>query len=419
MMRVENVIVGAGPYGLSIAAHFRHHAMEALVIGRPMESWRAHMPAGMVLKSEAFASSLSDPQDRYTVERFFKSRGMPYRKVGNPLSAAHFIQYAHWFRQNAAPDVEDVRLVALRQAENGFALELDDGRTVSAKRVILATGHKDYKRVPPQLANLPAELVSHPVQHDDLMPLADRDVTIIGAGQSALETAALLRELGASVRVVVRAAAVAWNEDPNADRSALGRLRNPDAGLGAGWYSLAISELPSLFHRLPLATRDRIYRTGWGPSGAWWLKARMGDTPILTSRALRDATEKNGKVHLSVESGGSIETIETDHVIAATGYKVDLARHAFLDPALRARIDAFDGSPRLKPSFETSVPGLYFVGLPSAQSFGPVMRFVYGTKHAAAILMRHLRPVTRRSVAPQRASAPVAALGARSSSPRP
>jgi len=419
MMRVENVIVGAGPYGLSIAAHFRHHAMETLVIGRPMESWRAHMPGGMVLKSEPFASNLSDPQGQYTVERFFKLRGMPYRKVGNPLSAAHFIQYADWFRQNAAPDVEDVRLVALRQAENGFTLDLDDGRTVAAKRVILATGHKDYKRVPPQLANLPAELVSHPVQHDDLTALADKDITIIGAGQSALETAALLGELGASVRVVVRAASVAWNEDPNADRSTLGQLRNPDAGLGAGWYSLAISELPTLFHRLPLATRDRIYRTGWGPSGAWWLKARIGDTPILTARSLRDATEKNGKVLLSVESGGRTETIETDHVIAATGYKVDLARHAFLDESLRARIAQFDGSPRLKPSFETSVPGLYVVGLPSAQSFGPVMRFVYGTRHAATILTRHLRPAPRRSIAETPAPAPVAPLGTRSTAPRP
>src|SRR5581483_7442082 len=110
--------------------------MEALTIGRPMESWRAHMPAGMVLKSEAFASCLSDPQGQYTVERFFKLRGMPYRKVGNPLSAAHFIQYADWFRQNAAPEVEDVRLVALRQAEHRFALSFDDGRSVSAQRVI-------------------------------------------------------------------------------------------------------------------------------------------------------------------------------------------------------------------------------------------------------------------------------------------
>jgi thioredoxin reductase len=392
MMRVENIIVGAGPYGLSIAAHFRRNGIEALVIGRPMESWRNHMPAGMILKSEPFASNLSDPQGQFTVERFFKSRGLPYRKVGDPLHAATFIDYADWFRENAAPEVEDVRLIALRQAEDGFALAFDDGRSVWAKRVILATGHKDYQRIPPQFKDVPAALVSHPVQHADLAALAGKDVIIIGAGQSALETAALLRERGASVRIVARRDKVEWNSDPNAHRSPLAQLRYPDAGLGAGWYSLAISELPTLFHRLPLATRDRIFRTGWGPSGAWWLKERVGDTPILTARAIKGAAERNGKLHLSVEHGGKTEVIETDHVIAATGYKVDLARHGFLDEGLRARIAAFDGSPRLKRSFESSVPGLYFVGLPSAQSFGPVMRFVFGTKHVAAILTRHLRP---------------------------
>jgi len=392
MMRVENVIVGAGPYGLSIAAHFRQNGIEALLIGRAMESWRNHMPTGMILKSEPFASNLSDPRRQYTLERFFALRGLPYRKVGEPLPAAHFIAYADWFRQNAAPDVEDVRLTSLRQVEDGFVLAFDDGRTAWAKRVILATGHVSFQHVPPQLRGFPAELVSHPAQYADLTPFAHKDVTIIGAGQSALETAALLRERGASVRVVVRDEKVEWNSDPNADRSTLARLRRPEAGLGAGWKSLAISELPRLFHRLPLSTRDRIFRESWGPSGAWWLKARVGDTPILTSRAIARATEKNGRLRLSVERGGKAEVIETDHVIAATGYKVDLARLPFLDEGLRARIAAFDGSPQLKPSFESSVPGLYFVGLSSAQSFGPVMRFVFGTKHAAAILTRHLRP---------------------------
>ena len=84
MTSVENVVVGAGPYGLSIAAHFRAHNIETLVIGRPMASWSANMPVGMALKSEIFASNLSDPLRQHTLENFYRARGLAYRPVGNP-----------------------------------------------------------------------------------------------------------------------------------------------------------------------------------------------------------------------------------------------------------------------------------------------------------------------------------------------
>ena len=392
MTRVENIIVGAGPYGLSLAAHFRAKGIEALVLGKPMWSWRSHMPGGMVLKSEAFASSLSDPERAHTVETYFRSRGKAYRPVGTPFAMSDFIDYADWFRRHCVPDVLDAELVALRPAENGFELELKGGRLLSAKRVILATGHVNFAYTPETLAHLPSALVSHTRDHSDLTHLAHLDVTIIGRGQSALETAALLHELGANVRVLARAPTVAWNSDPNAPHSFVGRLRNPEAGLGPGWYSLAISELPKVFFRLPPQMRDHIVRTGWGPSGAWWLKERVfGKIPLMTSRTVAHATEKQGKIELILDTGAGAETIETDHVIAATGYKVDLARLPFLDAAARARIATFDGSPRLNSAFESSSPNLHFVGLASAQSFGPVMRFVYGARHAATIVTRHIQ----------------------------
>ena len=392
MMKVENIIVGAGPYGLSIASHLRENNIEALVIGRPMASWRGHMPTGMLLKSEAFASSLSDPLFRYNVERFFRQRGTAYRPIGDPLSLSDFIDYADWFRQQAVPEVRDVALIDLRRVKDGFELGLGDGSRLWAKRVILATGYLAFRHTPQPLGNFPTELVTHTSQHRDLAHFAGKDVTVIGRGQSGLETAALLHERGANVRLLARAAKVEWNSDPNAVRSLIARLRRPDAGLGAGWYSLAISELPTMFFRLPLHKRDRIVRTSWGPSGAWWLKQRVVDKiPVLTSHDISHVVERNGKLDLSVQTTGETVRFETDHIIAATGYKVDLKRLAFLDETLRSEIKAFDGSPKLNAAFESSVPGLHFVGVASAQSFGPVMRFVYGTKHAAAILARHMR----------------------------
>jgi cation diffusion facilitator CzcD-associated flavoprotein CzcO len=249
MIDIENVIVGAGPYGLSIAAHFRANNIEALIIGRPMASWRDHMPVGMILKSETFASNLSDPQRRYTFENFYKLRGTPYRAVGNPLSIGDFIDYADWFREGAAPEIRDLTLRNLRRRDNGFELVLDDGSRVRTKRVILATGYVNFQHTPQALHNFPAELVSHTSHHRDLKHFAGKDVTVIGRGQSGLESAALLHEQGADVRILARADRVEWNSDPNAARSLIARLRRPEAGLGAGWYSLAVSELPRLFHR--------------------------------------------------------------------------------------------------------------------------------------------------------------------------
>jgi len=400
MLEIENVIVGAGPYGLSLAAHLRGESIECLVIGRPMETWLNNMPAGMILKSETFASSLSDPQRRWTFEHFCRARGIPYRPIGDPLSIANFLACAHWFRQQAAPEVTEATVTNLRRNERGFELALSDGRSIAARRVILATGYLPFQARPRELDGVPAELASHSAEHRDLARFAGRDVTVIGRGQSALETAALLHEQGANVRVLARAPAVEWNPDPNKPRSLLTRLRYPDAGLGAGWTSVAVSEFPKAFFHLPREMRHRFVLTSWGPSGAWWLKERVvGKVPLITSHALAGAVERGGRLALTVRSPDGVKELETDHAIAATGYRVDLDRVAYLDAALRREIATYEGSPILNPAFESSAPGLHFVGVAAAQSFGPVMRFVYGARHAATIVTRFLRQPARQRAA--------------------
>ena len=240
MVKVENAIVGAGPYGLSIAAHLRAEGIESLVIGQPMASWRNNMPSGMILKSEPFASNLSDPQHRYTLERFYASRGMAYRPIGNPLSIADFLEYARWFQQQTRIEVVDATLIDLREADNGFELALADGGVIWARRVILATGYLPFRRIPSALDGLPSALISHSSEHRDLAQFARKDVTIVGAGQSALELAVLLHEQGVNVRVLARAGRVAWGNAPNLSRSMLRRFCYPDAGIGPGWRSVIV-----------------------------------------------------------------------------------------------------------------------------------------------------------------------------------
>jgi hypothetical protein len=406
MSTVENIIVGAGPYGLSIAAHLRASHVNFQIAGQPMESWRKHMPAGMALKSEPLASNLSDADGRYTLQQFCALRGRQYHPKGVPLPLQDFVDYATWFQQQAVPDIKNGKLIRLARRSGGFELAFDDGEATLAKRVILAMGHLPFRYIPPVVSHLPKELVSHSSDHSDLSRFAGKDVTIIGCGQSALETAALLREAGASVRVLARAPTIEWNADIRPTDSLIERWLNPDAGLGPGWRNVAKSELPRLFSYLPVQVRHRVVAKANGPAGSWWLKDRLiGKVPMLIAREIISATEHNGRLRLSVRSGVRAEQFSTDHVIAGTGYKVDVNRLSLIDETLRSNIKTFKGAPVLNSVFESSVPGLHFVGLPSALSFGPVMRFVYGTKHAAAILTPHIRSATRQTSRPLRAAA--------------
>jgi FAD-dependent urate hydroxylase len=412
MAMVETIIIGAGPYGLSIAAHLRSANVSHAIVGKPMKSWRRHMPAGMALKSEAFASDLSDPERRYTLERFRASRGAAYVHKGVPLSIVDFLDYADWFQRQAAPEIWDATLHNLRWLGNGFELTLDD-RHVLAKRVIVATGHLAFRYIPHVLRPLTGDahaLVSHSADHQDLAKFCGDDVTVIGCGQSGLETAALLHEQGANVRVLARAPAVDWNPDLDQSASVFARLRQPESGLGPGWRSLFYSKAPRGFFMLPAGKRRDIVATSHAPAGAWWLRNRvLGKVPLSTSHHVAAAAERAGRLELSVRHERGTVQITTDHVIAATGYRVDLDRLAFLDPDMRAAIATADGAPVLNPVFESSVPGLHFVGIASALSFGPVMRFVYGARHAAAILTSHIRSPAR-----QRSRSPSTAFGAKS-----
>jgi pyruvate/2-oxoglutarate dehydrogenase complex dihydrolipoamide dehydrogenase (E3) component len=129
-------------------------------------------------------------------------------------------------------------------------------------------------------------------------------------------------------------------------------------------------------------------RTALGPAGAWWLRDRF--TPVRHRLGTRvvDASPNGAGVVLTLNGGTADDRLEVAQVIAATGYRVDVDRLGFLAVDLRGRIRRAGGSPRLNGCFESTVPGLYFVGLAAADSFGPAMRFVFGSDYAARRVAR-------------------------------
>jgi FAD-dependent urate hydroxylase len=401
---VDVGIIGAGPYGLSLAAHLRAAGVHHRVFGEPMRLWRSHMPVGMFLKSQGFASNLSTPDADHTLEAFCKDHGHPYVSYGVPIPLETFVAYGDWFQRAQVPELEEVLVQRVVSADTGgrYILTLADGRSVSAKHVVVAVGVQHFAHIPDVLAALPSQLHSHTSRHSDLGPFHGRDVVVVGAGQSALESAALLHEAGAAVRVLARGDRLQWNGQPlPPNRPWWARLREPEVNLGSGWATWFYSTHAALFRHLPSRQRLHRARTALGPAGAHWLKPRIeGHIPVHLGQEIIDAQPVDNGVRLLARTRDRrTVALHTEHVIAATGYRADIGRVMFLDPALRTQLRTIGRTPHVGRTFESSLSGLYFVGPAVAPTFGPVMRFVCGTDFASRQLSRHFAAAVSRPVA--------------------
>jgi FAD-dependent urate hydroxylase len=403
MNDVDVAVIGAGPYGLSLAAHLSAAGVGYRHFGVPMRLWRGAMPKGMFLKSQGFASNLSDPAGTHTLEAFCRAAGRPYKGYGLPVSLETFVSYGQWFQSELDLKVEEVLVTGVVRRADGFELTLADGEQFASRHVVVAIGVEHFAYVPRPLSELPASACTHSSAHTDLAAFRGQDVIVVGAGQSALESAALLQENGAAVQILARRPVIAWNTPPlDPARPLLSRLREPEAGLGSGWSTWFYSNHPDLFRRLPQNTRVYRARTALGPAGACWLRERVeGQFPVRTGHTVTSATILDGKVRLTVARAGTpAGELTADHLIAATGYRIDLKRLGFLPDAMLSSLRTVGGSAAVDGDYQSSVSGLYFIGPSVAPTMGPVMRFVFGAKHAATTVGRHLAAGSGRKPSP-------------------
>lgn len=358
-----------------------------------MDSWLAHMPKGMLLKSDGFASNISDPNGQLTLEKFCAEKGIQYAHTVIPVRLDTFTQYGLAFKERMVPELEEKMVVSIERSPEGYWLRLEDGETVKARRVVLAVGITHFDHVPDNLAHLPAEFLSHSARHHEVEPFKGRSVIVIGGGSSALDWAGLLHEAGAQVQLVARQTSLKFHGKPSGKpRSLWERIQYPQTGLGPGWRSSFYANAPATFHQLPKSLRLEIVRKTLGPSGGWFIKDKVvGKVPLLLGHTAQGAEIQDGKVRLQLRTvDGTEREIVAEHIIAATGYKVDLERLTFLSSDIRSKLDGVNGTPVLSSTFESSMPGLYFVGIAAANSFGPVMRFAFGADFAARTVTRAL-----------------------------
>jgi FAD-dependent urate hydroxylase len=393
------VVIGAGPHGLAAVAHLRDAGVPTLAFGDALAFWRDTMPSGMWLRSSPRASIISDPAGDLSLTRWSEQHG---REIGQLIALDDFIDYGRWFQSQAVPDL-DARLVAGVQRRGGeLTLTLSDGEELPAARVVVAAGLSPFAHVPSVFRDLPGALRSHTSASPPMPTLTGRSVAVIGAGQSALESAALLLEAGAQVEVIARARSIYWlgnwiNDETQPVAVAQRHhtdwrhrhglyMRSAPTELGLGVQSW-IGAAPDFVRHVPRRWRAPLTYRCVRPAGAYWLPDRLREVAFTLGRGVAAAREQDGRVRLELDDG--TERV-VDHVMLGTGYRIDVRRYPFLAPELAAELRTREGSPVLGRGLESSVPGLHFVGAPATDSFGPAMRFVVGTAYTGPALTRHV-----------------------------
>jgi thioredoxin reductase/predicted ATP-grasp superfamily ATP-dependent carboligase len=386
---LPTVIVGAGPNGLAVAAHLRDAGIQVVSFGEPLESWYRHMPAGMLLRSRRRSSHIADPHQELTIDAYERARNT---RVSRPsITLEEFVDYGRWFQRRTVPDVDTRKVTEVARADGAFRVTLNDGEELSAARVIVAAGLSPFMNCPEPFAALPPTIVSHSYEHADLTPFAGLRTAVIGSGQSALESAALLHEVGADVEILARAPSIRWlGEEANgATIGALDRMKaavNPPTDVGGmphGW----IAAMPDVFRKVPRSRHPEISFRCIRPAGAGWLRSRLNDVPISFGRQTTGVLVRDGAAELTLDDGSS-RTV--DRVLLGTGFRIDVRRYPFLAGELLDDLELAGGYPVLRAGLESSVPGLHFVGAPAAYTFGPVMRFVVGSWFSAPAVARQV-----------------------------
>jgi thioredoxin reductase len=370
-----------------MAAHLRARGVKYRVFGDPMRFWR-NMPPGVNLKSLAYATNVYVPGQGYSYPQWCLDHGL---EDFEPCTMQSFAAYGCEMQKRFIPDLEEVLVTNVQRQDRKFAVTLATGERFLANKVVACTGLSGLAHIPAPLRQLGPALMRHTFDISGYDEFKGKTVAVIGAGASAIEAGALVRESGGTSDVYVRGAEAVFHGRTARERSLWQRMKTPTSVLGASRRGWILEHLPWLVYRLPVERRTRFVKNQLGPASPWWIKDRTQGMPIHVGHELIEAHSTGNRVQLAFRDGtGHTKATEVDFVIAGTGYDVDVTRLAYLDPGMIPSIRCIDRAPALNPYFESSVPGLYFLGTLSYMCFGPLFRFVCGAEKAVPKVARHL-----------------------------
>ena len=377
-MNTDLLIIGAGPFGLALAAQASHDRIEHLIVGKSMGFWRQNMPKGMFLRSAC--DWHLDPLNVHTIDSFLHPQGKTPRDV-EPLSLDFYLSYADWFRQQKNIQPLPVYVQRLdHSATNHFTATTSDGDVINARSVVLAPGFKHFAHVPDELRmRLPVAGFEHTSQFVDFREARNKRYLIIGGRQSAFEWAALLLEAGAAaIHLSHRHASPAFEV---ADWSWVNPLVD------------SMVENPAWFRRLSQKEKDDVSHRLWAEGRLKvepWLEQRLKSdrVNVWPQTELASCTQhEDGELSVMLSNG---RVINVDKIVLATGYKVDIARLPIWGGDLLNRLETRNGFPVLDNHFETSVPGLFITSMPAMQDFGPFFGFTISVRTSAKLICQRL-----------------------------
>ena len=299
--QVEVAIIGAGPYGLSAATHLKARGFEVRVFGEPMEFWANKMPEGMLLRSPRVASNISDPERIFTLEAYEAAAKIAPTA---PLPLETFVEYGRWFQQHLGSSLDPRAVARVDRDQKDFHLTMDDGETIRSPRVVVATGIGPFRKKPAVFGDLSPSQVSHCYEGRNMKKFSGKRVAVIGAGQSALECAALLHEVGADVEVIVRSPSLRWIGAHKwlHQMGPISRMLYSPHDVGPIGISRLVA-YPRLVSCIPLKIRDKIRTRAVKPAGSQWLPNRLSSVRITTGRAVSRSRTLGNEVALTLDDG--------------------------------------------------------------------------------------------------------------------
>ncbi len=374
--RAPLVVIGAGPYGLAIAATALRQGVEPIVLGERMMFWRRNMPRGMLLRSgpEWHLDSLGI----LTLEAYLAELNLTPEDV-HPIPVEVFIDYADWFVDAVGLELRAGMVTGIERTHEGVRVRLDDGSLIDTEMAVATPGAAPFANIPEEITeSLPATSYDHTCGLIDFATLAGKRVLIVGGRQSAFEWAALIGEqTDAEIHIVHR------HDPPRFAPSDWGFVEPLVESTVSvrGWYrSLSHLEQEQITERHFLEGRLKLEP---------WLPERLAKKTI--TRWPNRNIER-----WQVRPGGEIEarltdddTVLADHVLLATGYRVDVMKVPYLC-GLADELETADGFPVLDEDSQTSVSGLYITGQAAVRDFGAFFGFVGAARAAAAIVVGKL-----------------------------
>ncbi|MFD2442667.1 NAD(P)-binding domain-containing protein [Bacillus sp. CGMCC 1.16607] len=355
---LDVIIIGSGPFGISLGAHAVANNLKYKLFGYPMDFWKNQMPQDMFIRTPHEFVSFSDSKDELTVQQFSKETG---KELVTPLPRPIFVEYASWFAKRAGIEFTPELVTKVVHKEEFYEVTSENGATFTTKNIIVATGVEHYKYLPNFLKEFPEHLVSHTSGYTSFSQFKGKKVVVLGSGQSAWEAAGLLHRDGADVELVYR------KEGPNY--------------AGSRENEITLRDVGDIFYQLPLEEKKQ----GWGQSAgsvAHFLKPYVeGIVPQNAGVAIEKMEQINKNEIRLVLSNGTEKIV--NHIIAATGFHINIDKVPFFDQSLLMKIEReedYSQFPKLNESFESNVPGLYFAGPLSSHSHGPTFRFILGLR---------------------------------------